>query len=247
MYSNLMGYKIYSGNKEDLTFKIENHLLGESGLDKLNIISGNPEVLLNGINNDELDKFFKREDNLIIPDGIGVVMMMKLFKRCAIEKISGIEVMEEILRILSKLGLGVYFLGATSENLELAIKNIKIMYGNLQIKGFRDGYFSNGEINEVVEDIKNSKSSVLFVAMGSPKQDIFISRCMKDLDCKIFMGVGGSFDLYSGKLKRAPKVMINFGLEWLYRVWNEPFRIKRLSSIPKFMLKSMNYHFKEKI
>ena len=69
---------------------------------------------------------------------------------------------------------------------------------------------------------------------------------MDALDCSIFMGVGGSFDLYSGKVRRAPNLMINLGLEWLYRVWNDPYRIKRLFSIPKFMLKSTMYHFRGK-
>lgn len=246
MYSNLTGYKIYSGSKKDLVFQIENYLSGDLKFKKLNIVSGNPEVLLNGINIESLNKFFKREDNLIIPDGIGVILLLKVFKKYVTEKITGIEIMEEVLKILNQRNLGAYFLGAKFENLQLAIENIKSIYRNIRISGFRDGYFDESEIPNIIEEIKSSGANVLFVAMGSPRQDIFISRCMDILDCNIFMGVGGSFDLYSGKVKRAPDLMINLGLEWLYRVWNEPYRLKRLVSIPKFMLKSTKYYFKEK-
>lgn len=78
---------------------------------------------------------------------------------------------------------------------------------------------------------------VLFVAMGCPRQETFIAKYMNVLPCKVFMGVGGSFDVIAGKVNRAPKWMINIGLEWLYRVVKEPWRIKRLSSIPKFIFK----------
>ena len=246
MYSNLTGYRIYSGSKKDLVLEIANYLNGDLNFKKLNIVSGNPEVLLNGINIKSLNDFFKREDNLIIPDGIGVILMLKVFKKYVTEKIAGVEIMEEVLKILNERSLGAYFLGARSENLELAIDNIRSVYRNVRISGFRNGYFDECEVSNIIQDIRNSKANVLFVAMGSPRQDVFISKCMDALDCSIFMGVGGSFDLYSGKVRRAPNLMINLGLEWLYRVWNDPYRIKRLFSIPKFMLKSTMYHFRGK-
>jgi len=84
-------------------------------------------------------------------------------------------------------------------------------------------------------DIKEKKPEAIFVAMGSPRQDRFILKYMDQLPCRIFMGVGGSFDVISGNIQRAPKWMINLGMEWLYRVSVEPWRLKRLSSIPKFL------------
>ena len=246
MYVDLTGYKIYVGSKKDLVLKLQKYLIDQECFDKLNIVSGNPEVLLNGIENKELNEFFEREDSLMIRDGGGVILLLKIFKKYVTEKIAGIEIMEEVLKILNNSFSSAYFLGATSENLKLAIKNIKKAYPKIKIEGFHDGYFNEEELTKIIEDIKKSKPKVLFIAMGSPKQDIFISKYMDELDCKIFMGVGGSFDLYSGKVKRAPKFMINLGLEWLYRVLNEPFRIKRLVSIPKFIFKSIDYHFKDR-
>lgn len=242
MYINLTGYRVYVGGKDRLITIIRDHLLEDSG--KLNIVSGNPEVLFNGLNNIDLKKLFDREDNIIIPDGVGVTFLVKLLKRNNVHKIAGIDVMEEVLSISNDNNLRVYFIGATEENINLAIQNISKKYTSLNIVGFRDGYFKNDRY--IVNDIINSSPDVLFVAMGSPKQDIFISKYMDEINCKFFMGIGGSLDLYAGKLNRAPKLMINLGLEWLYRVYREPFRIKRLSSIPKFMIKSIKYHLKDR-
>lgn len=248
MYSYLSGYKIYSGSKTELVSYIKEILCDSSNDNKLNIVSGNPEVLLNGINFHNLGCFFKREDNLIIPDGVGVIMLLKFFKKYVTEKIAGIEIMNEILEILNNnSNLSVYFLGATDENLGLAVKNIKNKYKNINIKGYRNGYFKDEEVDDIVYDIKQCNPDILFVAMGSPRQDMFIKNNMDSLNCKIFMGVGGSFDFYAGKVKRAPKIMIKYGLEWLYRVANEPFRIKRLVSIPKFFLKSISYQLKGRL
>lgn len=248
MYSHLTGYKIFCGSKDELVSHVQKILCCSSDISKLNIVSGNPEVLLNGINSNELGCFFKRDDNIIIPDGVGVIILLKIFKKYVTEKIAGIEIMEEILKILNtNENLSVYFLGATKESLELAIKNIKNIYKNINVKGYHDGYFTDDENENVVKDIRDCDPDVLFIAMGSPKQDIFIKNNMYKLNCKIFMGVGGSFDLYSGKVKRAPKFMIRFGLEWLYRVANEPFRIRRLSSIPKFFLRSLSYQLKGRL
>ena len=243
MYTNLTGYKIYVGDKKDLLLKIKAHLFCSSNK-KLNIVSGNPEVLFNGINNKSLGKFFKREENLIIPDGVGVIVLLKIFKKYVTKKIAGIEIMEDVLKISDSGKLGVYFLGSTTENLDFAIKNISNKYPDIFIKGSHNGYFDENEEEKIIRDINEFKTDVLFIAMGSPKQDIFIAKHIDKLNCKIFMGVGGSFDVYAGKVKRAPKIMIKFGLEWLYRVMNEPFRIKRLISIPKFFLQSINYYLR---
>lgn len=245
MYEKLNDYEIYVGSKRDLVLKIDKYLFEKSNENKLNIVSGNPEVLLNSENLESLNGFLNRKETLIIPDGIGVVLLLKILKKNITEKIAGIEVMEEVLKICQN-NFKIYFLGATKENLNLTIKNIQEKYQNIKVCGYNDGYFDNEKVQDIILDINRAKPDVLFVAMGSPRQEIFINKYMDELNCRLFMGVGGSFDLYAGQVKRAPKVMINLGLEWLYRVANEPFRIKRLSSIPKFIFRSINYHLKGK-
>ena len=204
---------------------------------KVHIISGNPEVLTNGMMDDMLFRNFTSNQSVIIPDGIGVVISSKIVKQPVKEKIAGIEVMKHILEYCETNRKSVYLLGAEQETLELCVDNIQKKYTNLIICGAHNGYFDLNKCDDIVEEINDKKPYVVFVAMGSPRQEIFIVKYMDVMDSSIFMGVGGSFDIYAEKLKRAPEWVIKFGFEWLYRVCKEPFRVKRLAVIPKFILK----------
>jgi len=201
----------------------------------VNIVSGNPEILYNGLNNEILNKNFHEDYSIIIPDGVGTVLASKIVKDPVNTKIAGIEVMKQIIDNADKMNKGIYLLGAKEEVLIKCIENLKNEYPSLKIVGSHNGYFDLDSCNEIVEDIKKSNPYAIFVAMGSPKQEQFIEEHIMELPCKIFMGVGGSFDIFAGNLKRAPKWMLSLGLEWLYRVINEPWRIKRLGVIPKFL------------
>ncbi len=153
------------------------------------------------------------------------------------EKIAGIEVMDDILKMCNNENKKVYLLGTTEEVLDKCIDNLIKKYPKLNISGKHNGFFDMDNCENIINDIKKSEPFALFVAMGCPRQEVFISNYMEKLPCKIFMGVGGSFDVFADKVKRAPKWMIKMNLEWLYRVAKEPYRIKRLIAIPKFLLK----------
>ncbi|WP_026884418.1 WecB/TagA/CpsF family glycosyltransferase [Clostridium akagii] len=238
MFSRVLKYDIYNESKNEFIKYIK-------GFNKIHIISGNPEVLYNGMNDNSLFKGCTEKNSVIIPDGIGVVIASKIAKAPVKEKIAGIEVMEAIVKYCRDEKKGIYFLGAKQEMLDKCMENLKKKYSGLIIVGSHDGYFDIKNCEEILNDIKESSPHVLFVAMGSPKQERFINQYMNSLPASIYMGLGGSFDVISGKLKRAPRWMINMGLEWLYRVSKEPFRIKRLGVIPKFLLK-VTFSKKEK-
>ena len=228
-FIEILGYKIFRNSKSEALEFIKK-------FDKVNIVSGNPEVIYNAINNKILEENFKGENSFIIPDGIGVKIAAKLIKNEIKEKIAGIELMADIISECEKNNKSIYLIGATEDTLKACVANLIVKYPNLNIAGYHNGYFDNDKEKEIVEDIKIKKPEAIFIAMGSPRQDIFITRYMKELPSKIFMGVGGSFDVIGEKVNRAPRWMINLGLEWLYRVMKEPYRIKRLTSIPKFLL-----------
>lgn len=231
MYKDLLGYKIFSDNKQELLREIENKK-------KVNIISGNPEVLYNGINNDFLKKSFTKDDALIIPDGVGTLIAAKINGIEIKEKIAGIEVMNMLLKEAKEKRLKVFLLGAKEETLIKCKEKIEENYDGINIVGSNNGFFDLDNCEEIINKINESSAEILFVAMGAPRQEIFIERYKDKLCCKIFMGVGGSFDVMAGNVNRAPEFMINIGMEWLYRVAKEPWRIKRLSSIPKFLILS---------
>lgn len=228
MYTDILGFKVFNRSKEDLLLEIQLR-------DKVNIISGNPEVLFNGLENPKLLKNFNEDYSIIIPDGVGTVLASKIVKKPVKEKIAGIDVMKDILEKCSKEGKGVYLLGAKEETLNMCKDKLLKMFPELNIVGSHNGYFDINNCNDIIDEIKNTKPWAIFVAMGCPRQEKFIIKYIDELPCKFYMGVGGSFDVFAGSVKRAPKWMINLGLEWLYRVIKEPWRIKRLGAIPKFL------------
>ena len=120
---------------------------------------------------------------------------------------------------------------------KLCKENIKKTFPNIKIVGSHNGFFDLNNCNDIIEDIKKSNPWGLFIAMGCPRQENFIVNYIDELNCNFYMPVGGSFDVFAGKVNRAPKWMLSLGLEWLYRVLKEPWRIKRLGVIPKFLLR----------
>ncbi len=231
MSTTILGLNIFNKSKKEFIDEV----FSKEG--KIHIISGNPEVLTNGLNSELLLSNFISKQSMIIPDGIGVVISSKIVREPVKEKIAGIEVMAEILNVCETTNKSVYLIGSKQEILDICVKNIKKKYPELVICGSHDGYFDLDSCEEIVQDIDENKPYAIFVAMGSPRQEIFIAKYFDKLNCSILMGVGGCFDVYANKVKRAPQWMINCGIEWLYRVCKEPVRIKRLFVIPKFMLK----------
>lgn len=225
---DMLGYEIFAANMDEC---LEVVLSKE----KVHIVSGNPEVLYTGLNDKNLFDNFTSDKSLIIPDGVGVQISAKILKTPVEEKIAGIELMKKILEKCEDSGEGIYLLGASEENLKACVANILRDYPRINISGYHNGFFDLDNPREILEEIKEKKPMAVFVAMGCPRQEKFIVRYMDELPCKIFMGVGGSFDVIAEKVNRAPRWMIDIGVEWAYRVAKEPWRIKRLGSIPKFI------------
>jgi len=238
MFTKILKFNIFNKDKNALMNYIES-------FKKVNIVSGNPEVLFNGLNDPMLKENFNDKTSIIIPDGVGTVIASKLLKEPVKEKIAGIDVVREVLIKANSEEKSIYLLGAKEEILEKCVDNIKIEFPNLKISGFHNGFFDLNNCDDIIEGIKICEPWAIFVAMGSPRQEIFIQKIMHKLNTHIFMGVGGVFDIFAGELKRAPKWMLSLGLEWLYRVIQEPFRLKRLIVIPKFLLLVLKNRNKE--
>lgn len=183
-------------------------------------------------------KFLKvlKNASINLPDGFGIALLARK-KGFNITRFPGIEAMLEILRFSEERGIPVYFLGAKKHVLESMLERLKTWFPNLKIAGYRDGYFREEEESAIVEEINNSQAEILFVALGFPKQELWIDKHKNFLRVKIAMGVGGSFDVLSGKKKRAPKIVRRLNLEWLYRILQDPKRLlNRLPNLFKFLL-----------
>lgn len=227
-FVDILGFKVFSGSFNEALKEIDNY-------DKVNIISANPEILYSGFNNELLYENFKLESSFIIPDGVGTIVASKIIKNPIKEKIAGVDFMQAIIAKCQEENKPIYLLGATDEVLQGCLSKIKEKYPKINIAGHRNGFFRKEDEENIVQEIIQCKPYAVFIAMGCPKQEKFIIDYMDSITAKIFMGVGGSFDVISGNVNRAPKWMIKLGLEWLYRIIKNPSRIKRLSSIPKFL------------
>ena len=141
------------------------------------------------------------------------------------ERVAGIDLMQELLRLANEKGYSVYFFGAKEEVLNDMLTIFKKDYPNLRVVGHRNGYFSAEEEEAIQEDIREKNPDFVFVGITSPKKEYLIQKFMDNGVNSVFMGVGGSFDVLSGHIKRAPLWMQHAHLEWLFRVANEPRRL----------------------
>lgn len=196
----------------------------------------NPEKALKAYNDRELLQIIKNS-NLNFVDGVGIIFAARIFKGIKIkERVTGIDLFTTLLEEAANQGYAVYFLGTKEESLQKAIENIKKKFPTLKILGYHNGYFEDED--KVVEEIASLKPDILFVGMGSPKQEKFIARNLQKLNVKFAMGVGGSFNVYSNEFKRAPKLIQSLGLEWFYRFILDPKRLPRILSLPKFLVEA---------
>lgn len=164
--------------------------------------------------------------NIINIDGMGLVWGARLLGYEVPERVAGIDLFVELIKLSEEKEYPVYFLGAKEEVLTTMCEKINATYPHLRIAGSHHGYFWDDEA-AMVEHIRTSGAYLLFVAISSPKKEIFINRWKDKLGVRFVMGVGGSFDVLAGKTKRAPVFMQKFGLEWFYRFLQEPRRMWR--------------------
>ncbi len=165
--------------------------------------------------------------DMIFADGMGVVWACRLLGRPLPERIPGIDLMLRLLERSSERSYRVYCLGATEEVLEKTVERIRREYPGVVIAGRHNGYFSEKEEAGLVADIRAAQPDLLFAAMSSPKKELFLARWAKQLDVPVCHGVGGAFDVFAGEVKRAPARWQRLGMEWLYRVLQEPRRMWR--------------------
>ncbi|MCB1693121.1 MAG: WecB/TagA/CpsF family glycosyltransferase [Pseudomonadales bacterium] len=175
--------------------------------------------------------------DLVLADGMSVVWASRILGEPLPERVAGIDLMFRFFELADKKGLRVYCLGATEEISKTIEANLKRDYPGLVLAGRRNGYFDDSEAEGIARDIAASRPHFLLVAMTTPRKENFMGRFADILDVPVIHGVGGSFDVYAGKVERAPESWQRLGLEWLYRVKQEPRRLWKRYAVTnvKFM------------
>lgn len=202
----------------------------------LHVVTINPEIIQNAKKNFELKQIIN-DAEIVTPDGVGVKIALKM-KGIKQEQVTGVDLSKKMLEIAADEKFKVALVGAKPEILELVVQNLKNKYENIDIVYSHDGYFS--DFDPIIKDVINSGAKFLLCAMGSPKQEFFISELKKQAKGIVMIGVGGTFDVLSGKVQLAPEIYRKLGLEWLYRTIKQPERFKRIfPTLPIFFFQSI--------
>lgn len=202
----------------------------ESG-NKAFSVAINPEKIYRANREPDLKELLNRAD-IGICDGIGAALAMRLLNGRSITRITGVSLFFELVKSAEKKGWKIFLLGASPESNKGAFDKLSDDYPSLKVVGRVDGYFKDTQ--EVVRQINQSGADIVFVAMGSPKQELWIAENREAIEATFCMGVGGTFDVVSGKVKWAPPFFRATGTEWLYRLICEPKRWRRQLVLPKF-------------
>lgn len=218
--------------RDFLKLHIEPHLHQQ---EKCFIVTANPEIVMR-TREDASYKQIVQSADYIVPDGVGILLAAKYMKQPLQERIAGFDVMMDLLAFAHQEKMSCYFLGAEEAVNAKAVQEVERRFPDLKIAGHHHGFFDMND-KQLADHIKQSNPDILFAALGFPRQEEWITTHMDDFSKGVFIGVGGSFDVLAGEVKRAPAGWIKLNLEWLYRLLQQPFRFKRVFKIFEFMMK----------
>ncbi|MDR7245423.1 WecB/TagA/CpsF family glycosyltransferase [Priestia megaterium] len=231
MKENILGIDVCSDTYDELAVKLLQDI--DKGR-KSFIVAINPEKIMKAQEDREL-KSLLNQATYQIPDGIGVILASRLKKGRIRERVTGIDMMLKLCKEATNNGKRIFLYGAKPGIADEAKAKLEEMFPGILIVGTLNGYEKNEEVIE--RTINDSGAEIVFVALGSPAQENWIIAHKEKLNPSVYQGVGGSFDVISGRLNRAPAVFQKFGLEWLYRLLKEPWRWKRQLELPRFLLR----------
>ncbi|GGB32343.1 WecB/TagA/CpsF family glycosyltransferase [Virgibacillus dakarensis] len=197
------------------------------------VVTANPEIVMRA-KEDTTYKEIIQSANYVIPDGSGILMAAKYKNEPLQERIPGYDLMLDLLKHAEEKGYSCYFLGAKESVNEKVVKEVNRQYPGLKIAGHHHGFFAIDD-PEMAATVKTANPDLIFVALGVPRQEMWIAKHKDQFAKGLFIGIGGSFDIIAGETKRAPQLWINLNLEWLYRLIKQPTRFKRILKVFEFM------------
>ncbi|MHA6532698.1 WecB/TagA/CpsF family glycosyltransferase [Paenibacillus sp. BAC0078] len=200
------------------------------------VITANPIMVMTALDNPAYMEIMKSAE-LVVPDGTGVVWAAEYCHDPVAERVAGFDLLHELLHQGESYNWKVYLLGSTPEVVRETAARLQAQYPGITIAGYHDGFFGPEADEEILNKIIQAQPDLLFVARGADSQEPWIAKYKSRLNIPVMMGVGGSFDVISGKSRRAPKAFQKLRAEWLYRLLKEPTRYKRMLALPKFAVK----------
>jgi N-acetylglucosaminyldiphosphoundecaprenol N-acetyl-beta-D-mannosaminyltransferase len=209
----------------------------QSGRKSHSVFAVNPEKNFSVPKDPILYETFRNAD-LLIPDGVGIVLAARILYGAVLSRVPGVELMQNICKLAADEGYSIFIYGSREDVNLKAAEILKTRYPALRITGRSNGYVKEDEMEDLIGRINESQAQVLFLALGSPTQEQWYAAHGKSLEhVKVCQGIGGSLDTIAGNVKRAPEIWCRFSCEWLYRLLADPKRIRRQKVLPLFAMR----------
>ena len=235
---NILGVNVDSLTMREAVRQVEQYMDEKAGV---LVATANAEMLMRATYDQEL-KDILNAAALVVPDGAGTVWAAHHLGHAMPERVAGYDLAQELRREAPARGYRIYFFGSAPGVADKAKAKAEKLYPGIQIVGTRNGYFGPEDEPEIIADIQAAKPDLLLCALGVPKQEKWLKKYQQELGVPVSIGVGGTFDVMAGVMKRAPRWMQKAKLEWLFRGMMQPKRAGRLMALPKFVFKV--HHFK---
>lgn len=229
---DILGIPFVNTTKAKFVQKLDEHLAKQQ---KAFVVTANPEIVMKA-KEDEQYKNVIDQATYITADGIGVVKAAQLLNKPIPERVTGYDTMLDLLQLAEEKQYSIYLLGGQEETLKKAMSKIQENHPKIKIVGQRNGYFDWNN-NTIQKEILLTKPDLIFVALGVPKQEMWIAQNLPAFEKGVCLGVGGSFDVIAGTVERAPEIWQKANLEWFYRLIKQPSRWRRMLALPRFGLK----------
>ena len=207
------------------------------------VVTPNPEIVRLAQSDRDFADLIAGAD-LVLPDGVGILYAAKILGRPLKARVPGVDFASALMGAMAKAGKRLFLLGAKPGVAEEAARRLAGQHPGLIICGTHDGYFQ--EAAPVVQAIRAARADVVFVCLGAPKQEKWAAAHGADTGARLFVGLGGSLDVFAGQVERAPEGWQQLGLEWLYRTIRQPSRLKRVAKLPLFLCSAVGARLKGK-
>jgi N-acetylglucosaminyldiphosphoundecaprenol N-acetyl-beta-D-mannosaminyltransferase len=208
---------------QEILHWLDQHVLARAG-PPVCLFTANVDHVVRCQRDEQFGRFYKEAD-IVTVDGMWLLWAARLLGHAIAQRVTGIDLVEALCGLAAEKGYGCFFLGAQPESLERMLQTLRQRYPRLHISGWHHGYFQSE--NEIVDRVAQTDPAILFVGIGSPRQETFLFHHREHLRCRLALPVGGSFDVLSGRVRRAPPWVQRAGCEWLWRLGQEPRRLWR--------------------
>lgn len=230
-YTSILGARIHCVRLPDVLTLLEGFI--QDRTPRL-VVTADATALVIAHEDPEFHQIINDAD-LVTPDGIGLIWAAKRQGTPFLERVPGIDLAKHLVRLSHEHGYRLFFLGAAPGVAEEAARALTCQYPNAKIAGIQHGYFNEEQEPAIIGQIREAQPDILLAAMGMPKQEKWLVKHKQTLQVPVSIGVGGSFDVYSGRIKRAPRVFQKLGIEWLWRLMQDPRKIGKVKNLPRFV------------